>query len=97
VPGPAERLHTLGGPIENFVSVGHMKYSAGLNVTVWSYADRLNFGLYACANAVPDLWRISRYIDDSFEELREAALELDSAADERGERIAPVRAGAAAV
>jgi len=97
VPGPAERLHTLGGPIENFVSVGHMKYSAGLNVTVWSYADRLNFGLYACAKAVPDLWRISRYIEESFEELREAAFELDSAADESGERIAPVRAVAAAV
>jgi WS/DGAT/MGAT family acyltransferase len=101
VRGPAERLHTLGGPVENFISVGHMKYSAGLNVTVWSYADRLNFGLYACARAVPDLWRISEQIDAAFEELLEAAtcdeLNFQSDPDEKGERIAPVRAGAGGV
>ncbi len=100
VRGPAEQLHTVGGPIENFVSVGHMKYSAGLNVTVWSYAGRLNFGLYACAKAVPDLWRIARQLDESFEELLGAAdleaLNLERAPDEKGERIAPVRAGAVA-
>ncbi len=101
VRGPVERLHTLGGPIENFVSVGHMKYSAGLNVTVWSYAGRLNFGLYACAKAVPDLWRISQQLDESFRELLEAAnregLNLAGAPDDKGERIAPVCAGAAAI
>ena len=101
VPGPAERLHTLGGPIENFISVGHMKYSAGLNVTVWSYAGRLNFGLYACAEAVPDLWQISRHLDESFEDLFDAAsreeLDLQPVPAERGGRITPIRAGAAAI
>jgi WS/DGAT/MGAT family acyltransferase len=86
VPGPSERLHTQGGPIENFISVGHMKYSAGLNVTVWSYAGRLNFGLYACAEA-----------EELAEAARREALNLECSPDEKGERIAPVRAGAAAV
>ena len=78
-----------------------MKYSAGLNVTVWSYAGRLNFGLYACAEAVPDLWQISRHLDESFEDLFDAAsreeLDLQPVPAERGGRITPSRAGAAAI
>jgi WS/DGAT/MGAT family acyltransferase len=73
VAGPAKQLHTLGGPVERFVSVGHMKYAAGLNMTVWSYAGQLNVGLYACAEAVPDLWRVADFVNESFEELRKAA------------------------
>ena len=73
VRGPARELYAEGGPVENFVSVGHMKYAAGLNVTVWSYADKLNFGLYACGETTPDLWRVAEFVNESFEELRKAA------------------------
>ena len=50
-----------------------MKFMAGLNVTVWSYAGSLNFALYACARAVPDPWRLADHLSESFEELRKAA------------------------
>jgi WS/DGAT/MGAT family acyltransferase len=73
VPGPAGRLYAPGGPVENLISVGHVKYIAGLNVTVWSYDGKLNFGLYACPRAVPDLPRLADMIATSFEELRKAA------------------------
>ena len=73
VPGPAKLLHTAGGPVERFISVGHMKYVAGLNMTVWSYAGQLNVGLYACAEAMRDLWRFADFVNESFEELRKAA------------------------
>jgi hypothetical protein len=73
VRGPESLLHTVGGPVENFVSVGHMKFMAGLNMTVWSYAGNLNVGLYACAEAVPDLWRFAEFAVEAFEELNEAA------------------------
>ena len=46
-----------------------MKYSAGLNTTVWSYGERLNFGFYACPRALPDLPRLSGHVADAFEEL----------------------------
>ena len=75
VAGPREPLLAGEGKIENFVSVGHMKFIASLNVTVWSYADKLNFALYACARTVPDLAPIARYLDAAFEELFEAAME----------------------
>ena len=73
VAGPAGRLYAPGGPVENLISVGHVKYIAGLNVTVWSYEGQLNFGLYACPRAVPDLRQLADMIAVSFEELRKAA------------------------
>jgi len=69
VPGPSALLYAGTTPIENFISVGHMKYVAGLNVTVWSYADKLNFAIYACREAVPNVWRVAELIDESFAEL----------------------------
>ena len=73
VRGPEKPLHAPGGPVENFISVGHVKYAKSLNLTVWSYAGQLNFGLYTCAEAVPDLPRLSRFVAEAFEELRKAA------------------------
>ena len=73
VPGPRKPLYAGSTLVENFISVGHMKYVAGLNVTVWSYADKLNFAIYACREAVPDAWRIADAIDESFAELSRAA------------------------
>lgn len=73
VRGPEKVLHAPGGPVENLISVGHVKYAKSLNVTVWSYAGQLNFGLYSCAEAIPDLPRLSGFVAESFEELLEAA------------------------
>jgi WS/DGAT/MGAT family acyltransferase len=73
VRGPAQPLVGPWGVVANFVSVGHMKYMAGLNTTVWSYGDRLNFGFYACARALPDIARLSAHVADAFEELVKAA------------------------
>jgi diacylglycerol O-acyltransferase len=79
-PGVGERWQSAWGPVENFVSVGHMKYSAGLNSTTWSYAGQLNFAFYACARAVPDLDRLSGHVAEAFEELRKQAAGLARAA-----------------
>jgi len=78
VAGPRRPLYAGTTPVENFISVGHMKYVAGLNVTVWSYADKLNFGIYACREAVPDAWPIAEAIEESFRELL-AATEVQRA------------------
>jgi hypothetical protein len=73
VAGPRQPLYTESGMVENFISVGHMKFVAGLNVTVWSYGDNLNFGFYGCGRAIPDLWRVAHYVEGSFSELVVAA------------------------
>ena len=44
----------------------------GLNVTVWSYLDQMNFGLIACKDAMPDLWDLADGLHDALEELQKA-------------------------
>ena len=36
-------------------SVGPILEGIGLNVTAWSYQDRMNFSLLSCPDLVPDL------------------------------------------
>jgi len=78
VPGPQTTLMAPGGPVERLISVGHMKYAAGLNLTVWSYGDQLNVGLYSDAEAAPDLWRMAECVNEAFEELCKAAAREDT-------------------
>ena len=75
VRGPTSTLYTTHGPIENLVSVGHVKVVVALNVTVWSYVDKLNFGLYTDGEAFPDLGEVADHIDGAFAELVEVAKE----------------------
>jgi diacylglycerol O-acyltransferase len=73
VRGPTSTLYTSNGPIENLVSVGHVKVVVALNITVWSYVDKLNFGLYTDGEAFPELGDVADHIDEAFAELHEAA------------------------
>ena len=75
VRGPTSTLYTTSGPIENLVSVGHVKVVVALNITVWSYVDKLNFGLYTDVDAFPDLGEVADHIDRAFAELVDAAKE----------------------
>jgi diacylglycerol O-acyltransferase len=44
----------------------------GLNITVWSYVDKLNIGALACRKAMPDLDRLTDAIPGAVKELQEA-------------------------
>jgi len=41
----------------------------GLNITVQSYLDQLDFGLIACRDLVPDVWDLIDDLTESFAEL----------------------------
>ncbi len=45
----------------------------GLNITVQSYLDTLDFGLVACRELVPDLWDVVDAIVADLEELAKLA------------------------
>ena len=45
VPGPPFDLFMAGAKVEAMYPMGPLLYGGGLNVTVLSSADRLNFGL----------------------------------------------------
>jgi len=70
VPGPDEPLYVSGARLVGIWSMGPILENIGLNITVWSYLDQLNFGLVACPDAVPDLRRLAGLLRDSLDEVR---------------------------
>jgi WS/DGAT/MGAT family acyltransferase len=91
VPGPREILWYGGSPLAGFASVGPVLEGIGLNLTVWSYVDRLAWGVIACRDAVPDPWEIADAIRTAHEELLAAAARLGAPPAELGD--APAATG----
>ncbi|MCB0935792.1 MAG: DUF1298 domain-containing protein [Mycobacterium sp.] len=72
VTGPAEKRYIGPLGVENFISCGHLKYIAGVNITAWSYAGLLNFAVYGCSRTMHDAEEFTSRLEASFTELRAA-------------------------
>jgi diacylglycerol O-acyltransferase / wax synthase len=55
VPGPRQPLYAAGAQLEHYYPVSMIVEGQGLNITVQSYLDRLDFGLVCCPELVPDV------------------------------------------
>jgi hypothetical protein len=55
VPGSPVPLYFAGAKLASFYPVSIVVHSMALNVTVQSYAGRLDYGLIACRRALPDV------------------------------------------
>ncbi|MEM9133205.1 MAG: wax ester/triacylglycerol synthase family O-acyltransferase [Actinomycetota bacterium] len=80
VPGPRSPLY-IGDPedgssamLKHYYPVSTVVDGQGLNITVQSYVDVLDFGLVSCRELVPDLWTLADYLID---EIAVLAKELD--------------------
>ena len=73
VPGPRDPLYVAGARVTAIYSMGPILESIGLNVTVWSYLDQMNFGVVSCPELIPDLWELIGDFGDALAELRKAA------------------------
>jgi diacylglycerol O-acyltransferase len=69
VPGPRERMKVAGAQLADVFSVGPLVEGIGLNVTVWSYVDRMNFSLLACPDLLPDVEVLASYFPAALAEL----------------------------
>ena len=58
VPGPREDLYFAGARLEAYIPVSTITDGVGLNITVHSYGDRLDFGLISDRYLIPDLWHL---------------------------------------
>ncbi len=56
VPGPRTPLYFAGARLDHYIPVSIVTDNMGLNITVHSYLDRLDIGLVADRELVPDLW-----------------------------------------
>ena len=55
VPGPRQPLYAAGARLLHYYPVSVITEGQGLNITVQSYLDQLDFGLVCCPELVPDL------------------------------------------
>ncbi len=73
VPGPRETLYNAGAALKAMIPVSTVGEGMGLNITVVSYRDRLDFGLVSCRELVPDLWDLADDLVAAYDELLELA------------------------
>ena len=73
VPGPPFPLYMAGARLLSLSPMGPLLYGGGLNITVLSYIDSLDFGFLACRDLVPDIWAIANGIELALEELEKVA------------------------
>jgi diacylglycerol O-acyltransferase len=71
VPGPREPLYMAGAKLAHYVPVSTVVEGQGLNITLQSYCDTLDFGLVGCARLVPDIRVLLDDIVDDIEALAE--------------------------
>jgi diacylglycerol O-acyltransferase len=91
VPGPRERVKIAGAQLADLFSVGPLTEGIGLNITVWSYVDRMNFSLLACPDLLPDVEVLAAFFPAALAELlgepepgADARSTTDPASTERG-------------
>jgi diacylglycerol O-acyltransferase / wax synthase len=70
VPGPPIPLFMAGAKLSSYYPVSIVVHGIALNITLQSYNGHLYFGLIACAKALPDLAKLAKFLESSFEELK---------------------------
>jgi diacylglycerol O-acyltransferase / wax synthase len=82
VPGPDFPLYLDGAELVATYPMGPVMEGAGLNVTVLSYRDNVDFGFLAAAELVPDVWDLADHIEEAMAELLAAAAAETAGRDE---------------
>lgn len=69
VPGPSDPLFVAGADLREIYSVGPILEGIGLNITVWSYAQRMYVSAMSCADTMPDLHDVTDAIPHALDDL----------------------------
>jgi WS/DGAT/MGAT family acyltransferase len=69
VPGPPIPLYFAGALVEAMYPVSVITDGLGMNITLFSYRDRLNFGIIVDRDTVPDVWDLIGWLGDALDEL----------------------------
>ena len=70
VPGPRESLFCAGARLESMFPVSVVVDGVGLNMTVMSYRDHLDFGIVTDQGQIPDAWPFIDHLHTALEELQ---------------------------
>lgn len=72
VPGPPIPLYVAGARLTDLYSVGPVLEGAALNITVWSYQDRLQVAALGCRELLPRLHEVTDRMHAALDELADA-------------------------
>ena len=72
VPGPPVTLYSSGAELLHNYPVSVVTDGVGLNVTVLSYRDSVDFGITADRASIPDAWPLIEATTRSLDELKSA-------------------------
>ncbi len=73
VPGPPFPLYYAGAEMVAAYPMGPVMEGVGLNITVFSYRDSVDFGFMVDRELVPDVWNMADRVKDALAELQLAA------------------------
>jgi len=79
VPGPQFPLYLLGREMEEIVPIAFLPENHALAVAIMSYNGKVDFGLLADYDAMPDIDAFASHLEESLAELLEAAREAGQA------------------
>lgn len=77
VPGPKQPLYLEGAELLGWYPVSTLGPGHRLNVTMFSYNGKLDFGIIGAADYLPDLNVLGQYIYEEFEELEKVVMSPD--------------------
>jgi WS/DGAT C-terminal domain len=77
VPGPPFPLYSAGAMLVANYPMGPIFDGNGLNMTVMSYRDQLDFGLQGCPSLLGDPWVLAGHLEAALEELAATVPELE--------------------
>ncbi len=72
VPGPPFPLYSSDARLVAHYPMGPIFDGGGLNITVMSYMDSLDFGLVACSDLIDDVWSLADGLGEALEQLKKA-------------------------
>jgi diacylglycerol O-acyltransferase / wax synthase len=75
VPGPQFPLYLLGREMQEIVPIAFLPENHALAVAIMSYNGKVDFGLLADYDAVPDIDAFATHLEESLAELLEASRE----------------------
>jgi WS/DGAT/MGAT family acyltransferase len=73
VPGAREEMYLNGAALVGTFPVSAIAMSIGLNATLTSYHDRMDFGFVGNGVAMYDLTQLARHVREAYEELKAAS------------------------
>ena len=70
VPGPTVPLYMAGAKMLTNYPTSIVVHGVALNITVQTYNESLEFGLMACAKAMPEVTELARHVQAAFDEFQ---------------------------